>query len=95
MKTRSLKLIFFCKKSKIITISDDSGLEVDCLQGEPGIFSARWAKDYGSFYNASLEILKELKNLIRIIKQKTIMQILFAPLQFSGRTEKNIQILGK
>ena len=32
-----LKANFFCKKSNSITLSDDSGLSIDCLNGEPGI----------------------------------------------------------
>ena len=44
-----LKAKYFFKKSKITTISDDSGLCVDCLNNRPGIYSARWAKKYGSF----------------------------------------------
>ena len=47
-----LKAKYFFKKSKIITISDDSGLCVDCLNGQPGIYSARWAKKYDNFENA-------------------------------------------
>ena len=34
-----LKAKYFYKKSKIITISDDSGLCVDCLNNKPGIYS--------------------------------------------------------
>ena len=53
-----LKAKYFFRKSKIITISDDSGLCVDCLDGQPGIYSARWAKKYNSFENASKKIIK-------------------------------------
>ncbi len=37
-----IKASYFSKKSNLICISDDSGLEVDILDGSPGIFSARW-----------------------------------------------------
>ena len=56
-----LKANFFCKKSNSITLSDDSGLSIDCLNGDPGILSARWAKEFGSFDNAMTEILKKVK----------------------------------
>ena len=47
-----LKAKYFFQKSKIITISDDSGLCVDCLDNKPGIYSARWAKKHGGFKQA-------------------------------------------
>jgi len=58
-----LKANFFCKKSNSITLSDDSGLSIDCLNGDPGILSARWAKEFGSFDNAMTEILKKVKKV--------------------------------
>ena len=56
-----LKAKYFFKKSKIITISDDSGLCVDCLNGKPGIYSARWAKTYGDFDRARKKIIELVK----------------------------------
>ena len=41
-----IKARYVCKDLKCIAIADDSGLCVDYLQGEPGIFSARYANDY-------------------------------------------------
>ena len=58
-----IKANFFCKKSNLITLSDDSGLEVDCLNGDPGIFSSRWADELGGFHNAMLKILEKVKNI--------------------------------
>ena len=58
-----LKANFFCNKSKLVTLSDDSGLEIDCLNGQPGIFSSRWAEQLGSFDNAMVEIFNKMKAL--------------------------------
>ena len=63
LENSELKANFFCNKSKLITLSDDSGLEIDCLNGQPGIFSSRWAKQFGSFDNAMIEILNKIKTL--------------------------------
>ena len=57
-----LKANFFYKKSKLISISDDSGLEILALNNKPGIYSARWAKRSGSFKKAMIYILKKIKN---------------------------------
>ena len=63
LQNSELKANFFCNKSKLITLSDDSGLEIDCLNGQPGIFSSRWAKQFGNFDNAMIEILNKIKTL--------------------------------
>ena len=39
----ALKAKAFSKASGLIALGDDSGLEVDALKGEPGLYSARYA----------------------------------------------------
>ena len=63
LENSELKADYFCKRSKLVTISDDSGLEIEALNGEPGIFSSRWADKYGSFDKAMTEILQKIKFL--------------------------------
>ena len=38
-----IKSVYASKKSGLVCISDDSGLEIKALNNQPGIFSARWA----------------------------------------------------
>mgnify|MGYP003302058283 CR=1 FL=1 len=49
LKNSLIKAKYFSKKTKKICIADDSGLEIDLLNNQPGIYSARWAKDFGGF----------------------------------------------
>jgi XTP/dITP diphosphohydrolase len=89
-----LKARYFFKKSKIFTISDDSGLCVDCLKGKPGIYSARWAKKCGSFEKAMKKIIvsvrnKNIKKKIKNTKAKFICSLTVA---FS--IEKKITVTG-
>ncbi|KKQ79394.1 MAG: Non-canonical purine NTP pyrophosphatase [Parcubacteria group bacterium GW2011_GWC2_38_7] len=37
-----IKAKFFCKLTKLPTLADDAGLEIDALNGEPGVKSRRW-----------------------------------------------------
>src|SRR3989454_1339702 len=42
------KARYFAKRGTIPTLAEDSGLEVDGLDGAPGVFSARWAQMHGA-----------------------------------------------
>ena len=70
-----LKAKFFYEKSNIVTLSDDSGLEVECLNNEPGIYSSRWADEFGGFDNAMTEILKRVKKINKGTKASFISSL--------------------
>jgi len=55
-----IKAKYFSKKSKMTCLSDDSGLEIDLLNGNPGIFSARWGGKSGDFKKAMNKVFNEL-----------------------------------
>ena len=89
-----LKAKYFYKNSKIFTISDDSGLCVDCLNGKPGIYSARWAKKYGSFDKASEKIIELVKNKNKNKKIKNTKAKFICSLTFYFSPTKKITTIG-
>ncbi len=54
------------ERTGLPSIADDSGLSVDALNGEPGVYSARYA---GEGADDSMRIAKLLKNLDGVEKQ--------------------------
>jgi XTP/dITP diphosphohydrolase len=57
------KARFYSKYFGKLTIADDSGLEVDCLKGLPGIYSARYAKEGASSQENNQKLLREMQGL--------------------------------
>ena len=55
-----IKASYFSKKSKMICLSDDSGLEIDLLDGKPGIYSSRWSGKKNNFDLAIKKIYAEM-----------------------------------
>ena len=57
-----IKSLYCAKRSKMVSISDDSGLEVKYLDNQPGIYSARWAGKTKDFKIAIKKVEKKLIN---------------------------------
>ena len=55
-----IKAQYFSRKTNSISLSDDSGLEIDILGKLPGIYSARWAGKKSNFKSAIKKVYKEL-----------------------------------
>ena len=67
-----LKAKYFSKKTNLICLADDSGLEIDCLNKKPGIFSARWGGPEGDFNKAIKKVFIELFKKDKSWKKKKI-----------------------
>ena len=57
------KAIAYAKLSQLITISDDSGLEVDALSGEPGVHSARFAGENATDEDKVKSLLSKINDI--------------------------------
>ncbi len=58
-----IKALSGCEESGLPCIADDSGLCVDYLNGQPGIYSARYSGEHGNDEENNLKLLKELENV--------------------------------
>ena len=58
-----LKAAVFAGKSRLLSLADDSGLEVDALGGEPGPLSARYAGEGASDRDRVNYLLSRLKGV--------------------------------
>ena len=67
-----IKSKHFSKKTGLICLADDSGLEIDLLDKNPGIYSARWGGRYGDFNKAIKRVYRELSKKDKNWKLKKI-----------------------
>ena len=67
-----IKSKYFSKKSNLICLADDSGLEIDILNKKPGIYSARWGGKNSDFNKAIKKVYRELKKKDKNWKNKKI-----------------------
>ncbi len=64
-----LKARYACAKTGLPALADDSGIEVDALNGRPGIYSARYAGDGANDEKNNQKLLLELNDIP--VKQRT------------------------
>ena len=57
------KALEFARFSGLLTLAEDSGIEVEALDGRPGIFSARYSGEEATDKKNNAKLLKELKGL--------------------------------
>lgn len=58
-----LKARAYCAASRLPTLADDSGLEVDALGGAPGVYSARYAGNNATDRQRYEKLLAELRGI--------------------------------
>ena len=90
-----LKAKFFSKKSKMICLADDSGLEIDSLNKLPGIYSARWGGKKNNFNLAIKKVYRELNIKDPKWKNKKINARFICALTIFGPGFKTKKSIGK
>ena len=71
-----LKADYITKKYGFDCFADDTGLEVEALDGKPGVYSARYAGEHGNAEKNMEKLLFELQNkLSRKAKFRTIIAL--------------------
>ena len=73
-----LKADFVHKYFGLDCFADDTGLEVECLSGEPGVFSARYAGPQKNAHDNNQKLLEAMKNSTnRNAQFKTVIGLYF------------------
>ena len=90
-----IKSKYFSKKTGLFCLADDSGLEIDLLEKDPGIYSARWAGRYGDFNKAIKKVYRELNRKNKDWKKKKIKARFICALSISHLDKKIACVVGK
>ena len=90
-----IKARFFSNKTDMVCLADDSGIEIDLLNKNTGIFSSRWAGTKGNFDIAIKKVFKELNRKNKNWKNKRVKARFVCALSICWPGGKNISRIGK
>ena len=90
-----IKSKYFSNKTGLICLADDSGLEIDVLGKNPGIYSARWGGRNGDFNKAIKKVYRELNKKDKNWKNKKIKARFICALSISYKNKKVVCVVGK
>ena len=90
-----IKSKYFSKKTGLICLADDSGLEIDFLDKNPGIYSARWGGKHGDFSKAIKRVYRVLNKKDKNWMNKKIKARFICALSISYLNKKIACVSGK
>ncbi len=90
-----IKSKYFSKKTNLICLADDSGLEIDILNKKPGIYSSRWGGRDSDFNKAIKKVYSELNKKDKFWKNKKIKARFICVLSISYLNKKIACVKGK
>ncbi|HDO27052.1 MAG TPA: non-canonical purine NTP diphosphatase [Bacteroidetes bacterium] len=89
----SIKSWFIFNRFGLNCFSDDTGLEIDALEGRPGVYSARYAGEEGNPEKNIIKVLAELQGVEnRTARFKTVVSLILDGIEykFEGSVEGRI-----
>ena len=90
-----IKSQYFSKKTNLVCLADDSGLVIDILNNDPGIYSASWAGKSGNFNKAIKRVYNALDKKDKNWKQKKIKARFVCALSICFLNKKIALVVGK
>jgi XTP/dITP diphosphohydrolase len=90
-----IKSKYFSKKTKLICLADDSGLEIDLLNKAPGIYSARWGGKNGDFKKAIKRVYRNLYKVDKDWQSKKVKARFICALSIYNLDKKIASVQGK
>ena len=90
-----IKSKHFSKKTKLICLADDSGLEIDLLNKAPGIYSARWGGKNGDFKKAIKRVYRNLFKIDKNWQSKKVKARFICALSIYNLDKKIASVQGK
>ena len=90
-----IKSRYFSKKTNLICLADDSGLEIDILNKKPGIYSARWGGRNSDFKKAIKKVYREINKKDKNWKSKKIKARFICALSISYLDKKIACVIGR
>lgn len=87
------KAVYVHKVTGIPAVADDTGLEVDALNGEPGVYSARYAGEQATYEDNVGKLLSEMRDKVdRKARFRTVIALVYGDSNhtFNGLCEGEI-----
>ncbi len=90
-----IKSKYFSKKTGLLCLADDSGLEIDLLNKYPGIYSARWGGRHGDFNKAIKRVYRTLNKKNKNWKSRKVKARFVCALSISYLNKQIACVQGK